>query len=170
MNGRVIEIIVPLPPERVRERIRANADRHRYDPFSTSREVGSRAFIFSERNREIVLHRRRWLPDFFAHEARLTFEPLGSGEMTRLRARLQIPLAYRVVVAAGLALFVGLPLVAFATSGGRDLAMLPFLSLPLGFFVVVPLAYRLYRRDDDRQLIQFLQDLLPEAESKAAPR
>jgi hypothetical protein len=162
VSAKQIEIVVPLAPERVRERIRAEADRHRYDPLSMSREAGSRTFIFSEPRGELVVHVRGWLPDFYGHEARITFEPVGQGA-TRLHAKLRIPLASRVIVGVGLVLFVGLPLVAFAISGGRDLGMLPFLGLPLGLFVVVPLAYRFYRRDD-RQLVQFLEDLFPEAE------
>jgi hypothetical protein len=167
--GSKIATVVPLRADVVRERVRANADRHRYNPLSPSREAGTRPFVFNEGNGELVVHLRGWLPDWWGLEARLALEPVGRGS-TRLEARLGGRRADRVVAGCGLTLFVLIPLVAFAISSGRDLGMLPFLSLPLLLFVVVPLAYRLYRKDD-QQLVQFLEDLFPEAHNwERAPR
>jgi len=161
-----IELLVPLSTERVRERLRGHADRHRYSPFSRSREAGSRPFIFSEQKGQLVFHLRGWLPDFFGLEARLTLDPVGHGA-TRVRASLQVPAANRVVLGVGLGLFVVMPLVAFAVSSERDASVLPFVSVPVVYFLLMPLAYRLYR-EDDRQLTRFLRDSLPEADWGAA--
>jgi hypothetical protein len=161
-----IELLVPLSTERVRERLRGNADRHRYSPFSRSREAGSRPLIFNEQNGQLVFHLRGWMPDFFGLEARLTLDPVGHSA-TRVRASFQVPTANRVVLGVGLAFFVVMPLVAFAVSNERDPTVLPFVSLPLVYFLVLPFAYRLYRQDD-RQLMRFLKDSLPEADWRPA--
>src|SRR5438093_7168164 len=114
-----IELLVPLSTERVRERLRGHADRHRYSPFSRSREAGSRPFIFSEQKGQLVFHLRGWLPDFFGLEARLTLDPVGHGA-TRVRASHQVPQANRVVHEVGLGLVVIMPLGAFRVYNESD--------------------------------------------------
>jgi hypothetical protein len=91
-----IEMVVPFGPEEILARVHANADRYRYNPFTLSRAAGSRDFIHQDRDGAIAVTRRRHWPDMYGLEAAIRVEPLTS-RSTRIRVRLQVPRASRVV-------------------------------------------------------------------------
>jgi hypothetical protein len=162
MSSREIERMVALAPEIVRERIRTNADRHRYSLLNPSREAGSREFIYEERRGKLAVHVRSWFINHFGLEAELSIEPVAP-TATRVRVRFQVPRADRVLNAIALAWFVGLPLLALFLADRVDrIGTLVFLAGSVTYLVLLPLAYRMLHQDE-RRLAEFLELVLPEA-------
>jgi hypothetical protein len=153
---------VALAPDIVRQRIRANADRHKYSLLDPTREAGSREFIYEERRGQLAVHLRSWFLNNFGLEAELSIEPVAP-TATRVRVRFQVPRADRILNSIALAWFVGLPLLALFLADRVDrTGTLVFLAGSVTYLVLLPLAYRRLHKDQ-RRLADFLELVLPEA-------
>jgi hypothetical protein len=156
-----INMMVPLSVEETRGRILACADKYGFDPLGASRAAGSRPFIVEERGERIAISRRSWLPDPYGLEAdvELTVVP---PDKTSLHGTLRIPTARRVITAVLLVIFVGLPLLALgAPAGVNRSSTLVMLALSVTLLIILPLALRAYRKDD-QHLVGFLRACLLE--------
>jgi hypothetical protein len=160
MPKRSIEMLIPLSLEETRRRIMTCADPYRFDPLSPSRVAGKRPFIVEVRGRQIAVSRRNWLPDLYGLEAAVELEAVPPN-VTQLRGTVRIPTARQVVSAVLLAVFIGFPLLALTQPGVDRGGTLAMIAISFTFLVVLPVALRWYRRDQER-LVEFLRACLPE--------
>ena len=116
---------------------------------------------YEQRGARIAVRRRTGLPDLYSPELTIELQSVRS-DSSRLRGTIQMPWASRIVAAILLTIFVGFPLVALVAPSSTDRAgTLVALALSLVLLVVLPLAVRWFRKDEER-LVQFLRVCLPE--------